>query len=287
MERPSDTAATMVEKLSSASTMSLASLATSVPEMPMATPMSASFRAGASFTPSPVIAATSPWSLSSLTMSCLCLGSARLKTRPPLPRSTAICFSIGRDTKSRPVNDLSVRSSLAPNTPIFLQIASAVILLSPVMTMTRIPAWRHCLMASATSGRGGSCRPTKPTNTMLDSTSLYLAGSASSLWAGWWMSPLYSARGPVRSGFCARARQRRAPAAMRSTSLRMVLRAAGVRGTTLPSGIITRLQRSSTHSAAPLHSRMLEPPAAGLQMTDMLLRSRSNSRRATTGSFCP
>ena len=49
---------TMVEKLSSARTMSEASLATSVPAMPMATPMSASFSAGASFTPSPVMAAT-------------------------------------------------------------------------------------------------------------------------------------------------------------------------------------------------------------------------------------
>ena len=37
---------TMVEKLSSARTMSEASLATSVPAMPMATPMSASFSAG-------------------------------------------------------------------------------------------------------------------------------------------------------------------------------------------------------------------------------------------------
>ena len=43
---------------------------TSVPVMPMATPMSASFRAGASFTPSPVIATTSPISFSNRTMSC-------------------------------------------------------------------------------------------------------------------------------------------------------------------------------------------------------------------------
>src|SRR3954466_377607 len=54
--RPSSTAATMVAKLSSASTMSAASLDTSVPVMPMAMPMSAVFRAGASLTPSPVMA---------------------------------------------------------------------------------------------------------------------------------------------------------------------------------------------------------------------------------------
>jgi hypothetical protein len=41
MERPSSTAATMVAKLSSAKIMSAASLATSVPEMPIAIPMAA------------------------------------------------------------------------------------------------------------------------------------------------------------------------------------------------------------------------------------------------------
>ena len=46
----------MVAKLSSVSTMSAASLETSVPVIPIATPMSAVFKRGASFTPSPVIA---------------------------------------------------------------------------------------------------------------------------------------------------------------------------------------------------------------------------------------
>lgn len=84
----------MVEKLSSASTMSAASLATSVPVMPMAMPMSASFRAGASLTPSPVMAATWPISLSSRTMSCLCRGSAREKHRPPVPCSHSACYRV-------------------------------------------------------------------------------------------------------------------------------------------------------------------------------------------------
>ena len=53
IERPSSTAETMVAKLSSARTMSEASLATAVPD-PMAIPISAFFRAGASLTPSPV-----------------------------------------------------------------------------------------------------------------------------------------------------------------------------------------------------------------------------------------
>lgn len=49
----------MVAKLSSPRTMSAACLATAVPE-PIAMPMSARFSAGASFTPSPVIATTCP-----------------------------------------------------------------------------------------------------------------------------------------------------------------------------------------------------------------------------------
>lgn len=47
----------MVAKLSSARIISLASLATSVPDIPMAIPILAYFKAGASLTPSPVIAA--------------------------------------------------------------------------------------------------------------------------------------------------------------------------------------------------------------------------------------
>jgi hypothetical protein len=58
--RPSRTAYTIVAKLSSAKIISLASRATSVPSKPIATPMLAAFNAGASFTPSPVMAAISP-----------------------------------------------------------------------------------------------------------------------------------------------------------------------------------------------------------------------------------
>jgi len=56
MMRPSLTACTMLVKSSSRRIMSDASHATCVPRMPMATPMSAFFSAGASLTPSPVIA---------------------------------------------------------------------------------------------------------------------------------------------------------------------------------------------------------------------------------------
>ena len=45
----------MVAKLSSVSTIEAASLDTSLPVIPIATPISACFSAGASFTPSPVM----------------------------------------------------------------------------------------------------------------------------------------------------------------------------------------------------------------------------------------
>ena len=57
----------MVVKLSSKSTMSLACLVTSVPEIPIATPTSAFFIAGASLIPSPVTATTLPSSFRAFT----------------------------------------------------------------------------------------------------------------------------------------------------------------------------------------------------------------------------
>ena len=83
MQRPSSTAETMVAKLSSARIMSAACLDTSVPVMPMATPMAACCSAGASFTPSPVMAGTSPSCCSILTSFCLSCGSVRQKIRFP------------------------------------------------------------------------------------------------------------------------------------------------------------------------------------------------------------
>lgn len=55
---PHKTAATIELKLSSCKTIEDASLATSVPAIPMENPTSAFLRAGASFVPSPVTATT-------------------------------------------------------------------------------------------------------------------------------------------------------------------------------------------------------------------------------------
>ena len=71
------TALTMVAKLSSARIMEAASLETSVPVMPMATPMSAALRAGASLTPSPVMETILPLRCQAETMRILCSGDTR------------------------------------------------------------------------------------------------------------------------------------------------------------------------------------------------------------------
>ena len=75
--RPLTTALTMVAKLSSAKIMEAASLLTSVPVIPMATPMSAFFRAGASLTPSPVMETMQPRRCQAETMRILCSGETR------------------------------------------------------------------------------------------------------------------------------------------------------------------------------------------------------------------
>src|SRR5262245_19430280 len=77
MTRPCSTAATMVAKLSSVMISDADSLATSVPLIPIATPMSALLRAGASLTPSPVMATNWPRCCSASTSRGLCRGETR------------------------------------------------------------------------------------------------------------------------------------------------------------------------------------------------------------------
>ena len=78
--RPCSTASTIVAKSSSVRIIRPAFLATSVP-LPIAIPMWAALIDGASLTPSPVIATTSPFCLSVSTSNTLCSGA----TRPTTP----------------------------------------------------------------------------------------------------------------------------------------------------------------------------------------------------------
>mmetsp|Transcript_43095 Transcript_43095/g.100409 ORF Transcript_43095/g.100409 Transcript_43095/m.100409 type:complete len:247 (-) Transcript_43095:69-809(-) len=87
IRRPSSTAKTIVEKLSSMRTKSLAFCVTAVPAMPIATPTSALFRAGASLTPSPVMATTCPADMREATIATLSDGHARAKQRARATRA--------------------------------------------------------------------------------------------------------------------------------------------------------------------------------------------------------
>ncbi len=73
-----------------------------------------------------------------------------------------------RSSNSRPVKAMRLTSSSSEKMPMRLQMATAVPLLSPVIIMTRMPAWRQSLMEAATSVRGGSSMPTQPTNVRFD-----------------------------------------------------------------------------------------------------------------------
>ena len=141
----------MVAKLSSVRIMTAASLETSVPVIPMATPMSAALRAGASFTPSPVMATTLWLRLSSRTMRSLSSGATRATT--PICGSCSSSSSSGMAANSAPV---MARPSM-PSSP---AMAAAVVAWSPVIIRTRMPALRHSAIAALASDLGGSTIPT-------------------------------------------------------------------------------------------------------------------------------
>mmetsp|Transcript_5219 Transcript_5219/g.14766 ORF Transcript_5219/g.14766 Transcript_5219/m.14766 type:complete len:217 (-) Transcript_5219:1954-2604(-) len=162
--------------------MSAASLATSVPRMPMAMPTSASFSAGASFTPSPVMAVMYPPKCRyARTMVRLCMGDTRAKTRVSVtqccqkrPSSQAssevengvksssggMCSSIMAPVTTR---HLCASSSCSGRiTPMRRAMASAVLGWSPVTMTVFAPAIRMRCKASTTPALGGSSRATRP-----------------------------------------------------------------------------------------------------------------------------
>ena len=155
MPRPSRTAWPRVAKLSSASTMAAASLAASVPFLPMATPTSARFRAGASFTPSPVMATTSPLACRACTRRSLCSGLARAKT------STSVTTWRKAASSSSSIS-APVSAGLPRPMPSWAPMARAVSPWSPVIIFTRMPAAWHSATAAMASGRGGSMLPSRP-----------------------------------------------------------------------------------------------------------------------------
>ena len=156
--RPLATALMMVAKLSSVRIMAAASLETSVPVIPMATPMSAFLRAGASLTPSPVMAVMDPRLCHASTMRILFSGDTLAYTEIlviSLSSSSSVMAS-----SSRPVMAMSPSSKI----PICFAMAVAVILWSPVIITGLIPALFASATAAFDSSLGGSIMEIRPRN---------------------------------------------------------------------------------------------------------------------------
>ena len=169
---PSSTALTIVAKLSSVRIIAAASLETSVPVMPIAMPMSACLSAGASLTPSPVIADDVALALEDVDEADLLLG------RDAGDDADVV------DLGDRPRSSLSAANSAPviarPSMPSSRAIASAVTAWSPVIIRTWMPAvvrrrrsrpWppaaagRRCRRARAASGRPSARAGRRPGRT--------------------------------------------------------------------------------------------------------------------------
>ena len=158
MFRPFSTALTIVAKLSSVSTIAAASFATSLPVIPMATPISACFSAGASFTPSPVIATIFPRSCHARTIRILCSGETLAYTEMFGTNSWSSSSVMSSMTAPSQASDIFSRI------PIRFAIAAAVTLWSPVIMIGLIPALIHSATASLDSTLGGSIMEISPRN---------------------------------------------------------------------------------------------------------------------------
>ena len=132
--RPFSTALTMVAKLSSARIIPAASLDTPVPVIHIAIPISACFNAGASLTPSPVIATIAPLLCQARTIRILCSGDTRAYTE--------ICSTVSASCASLICSKSAPSTVRSPSAkiPICFAMALAVALWSPVIITGRIPA---------------------------------------------------------------------------------------------------------------------------------------------------
>ncbi len=133
IRRPRRIAATIDAKSSSRRTSDEASRATSVPLFPIAMPMSAALSAGASLTPSPVIATISLFAFRAWTMRSFWSGTTRAKI---------FTFSIfsASSASLRPCNSLPSIISQSSERPIWCPMLRAVAGKSPVIIITLMPA---------------------------------------------------------------------------------------------------------------------------------------------------
>mmetsp|Transcript_27870 Transcript_27870/g.61129 ORF Transcript_27870/g.61129 Transcript_27870/m.61129 type:complete len:322 (-) Transcript_27870:1572-2537(-) len=260
-ERPHSTLLTMDEKLSSRMMMSAASLATSVPAMPMARPTSLSLRAGASLVPSPVTATTSPCCFSMLTRVSLSSGEERARTLSLGSWATSSSLSMFLNVGP----SMAMKSVLGGRMPHSRAMWRAVWMLSPVTMRTVMPALWQVATASGTSGRTGSLIPTMAS--AVNSSSTWSEVSKKS--AG----RLGSSRGSSRT---VRQMQRRPRDAISVTMLSSSSRLASVMARRSPDGVNSEVHLASTHSAAPLLYTLYTLPALTTQLLIFLAEENPN-----------
>ena len=167
----------MVAKLSSVRIMDEASFDTAVPVIPIAIPISAFFKAGASFTPSPVIATIWPFFCHKSTIRILCSGDTRAYTE---------IFGSNSDSSSSEILSSSVpimTKSPSLKMPICFAMAEAVTLWSPVIIIGLIPARIQFWTAWADSSLGGSIIQISPTKVYPCSSCKSIFSSSSCFWA--------------------------------------------------------------------------------------------------------
>ena len=168
---PSDIATVIVLKLSSSKIISAVSFVTSVPLLPIPIPTLASFIAGASFTPSPVIATTLPIFWKDSTICNLFSGLTLANTE------YFFIYLINSFWLSPSSSVAFIHSSSLLHIPTSLAIEVAVVKLSPVNIIGLILALKQSLIDSLILSRTGSFNPINPSNIKLFSSSLYLSSS--------------------------------------------------------------------------------------------------------------
>ena len=242
--------------------MSAASLVTSVPVMPIAMPMSAALRAGASLTPSPVIATTAR--APSAPRRCAACARPRRGRRPStsLDRRGQLVVVEARRARRR-----SARVVRRPAMPSSRAIAAAGRGWSPVIMTGRMPrlaAGRR--PPSRTSARGGSIIPTRPTKTRSSSTSARPRPAARP-WSGG------DRPGPGRAGVAGEA------LAPRPGSRPCAGVVSGHGRAATPAA-----QRASRTSGAPLVNRDAAAGARGRRPTSPCGRNRRGSRQRSAAA---
>ena len=170
MARPSSTADTMVEKLSSASTMSEAVFATAVPE-PMAMPISAFFKAGASFTPSPVCVVVESGALVSLGGRTMDLTMEHATTTTTVSTATTVkqqqpqpCNNMNNTTQTKETQPKTTTSEKTPQNPTIAVISPSACRNSTILDLwagSTLAKRRACLTAACCwlCDRSSNCLP--------------------------------------------------------------------------------------------------------------------------------